>query len=141
MANPKPKKPSNGQPAQRPAYFKSLTDDAVYPGDAAQISLDIAELKRMPNLDNATPESLVDDLGDVNELRKILEKREKLLKEAIKGRKGKGAVEGVRYGALISSETQERISSPLVRELLTPEQLGQVLTEISMTKITTTRKG
>lgn len=105
------------------------------------IEIDVDDLSRTPNLANATPESLVDDLGWIRDLLKLLGKREGFVKEALKGRwpEDSATIEGDNYSALKEHVTQERIKSDLVREFLNPADLPKVSETLEFDQIRTTR--
>jgi hypothetical protein len=106
------------------------------------LTLDLGDLVRTPDLTNATPEYLVDELGWVRDMLKLFGRREGFLKEALKGRWPEDAatVEGENYAALKEHISQIRVKSELVRQKLTEEELAEVCEEISYDQIKVTRK-
>ncbi len=97
---------------------------------------------RMPNLDNATPMSLTDDLGEVREKISALKKLEGIYKEALKARldEGQQTVDGEKFSALIEVTTQSRLDQDKVKAETDPEVLKGWYKEISFTTIRTTRR-
>lgn len=102
---------------------------------------DWQESSRLPDFSNATPGFLADELGDIREAKKWLEKMEGLYKDALDARrdKTKPSVEGERYTAVYSTVTQSRISADKVKALLTPEQLASVMNETTFTQVKTVK--
>jgi len=86
-----------------------------------------AKIKEVPNLGNATPEGLIDMLGDVREQKKRLEFLEGVYKAALEARiseaqqTGSSPVMGETWLGQYSEVTQERISAEKVREVLKNE--------------------
>ncbi len=97
---------------------------------------------RMPNLDNATPMSLVDDLGETREKISALKKLEGIYKEALKARldEGQETVEGDKFNALIEQVTQSRLDTDQVKLRLQPEILETCYKEITFITIRTSRR-
>ncbi len=102
----------------------------------------MAKNNRMPNLDNATPMSLVDDLGETREKISALKKLEGIYKEALKARldDGQQTVDGDKFSALIEETTQSRLDQDKVKASLDPDVLATCYKEISFTTIRTTRR-
>jgi hypothetical protein len=98
----------------------------------------------LPNLDNATPGFIVDELGRIREEMSRLKTLEGYYKQALQGRRadGQNAISGTLFDALISEETQIRVSSDKVRNYFAAdaEGLASVCDEISFQVIRTTRK-
>jgi hypothetical protein len=74
--------------------------------------------KKMPNLDNATPGFIVDELGSVREEIKNLVKFEGYYKEALKARlePGQATVDGETFSALIVDTEQVRLDTARIKE-------------------------
>ncbi len=71
----------------------------------------------LPNLANATPEFLADELGDVRSKSKDLKKLEGYFKEALKGRIDFGeTATGDRYSVQRSKRVQRRIDTTSIKE-------------------------
>ncbi len=71
----------------------------------------------LPNLDNATPSFLVDELGSIRAEQKELKKREGYIKAALKARikPGEYSIEGEKYTAEIIEQAQMRIDTDGVK--------------------------
>lgn len=71
----------------------------------------------LPNLDNATPSFLVDELGSIRSEQKVLKKREGYIKAALQARikPGEYKIEGEKYAAEIIEQAQMRIDTDLVK--------------------------
>ena len=96
---------------------------------------DWMEQGKLPDFSNATPSFLSDELGDIREAKKHLEKMEGLYKDALNARRdpNKPTVIGERYDTVFSSQTQVRLNADLARANLTPEQLSSIQAEITFT--------
>jgi hypothetical protein len=98
----------------------------------------------LPNLANATPEYIVDELGRIRDELNKYKRLEGFFKQALQGRRenGQNVISGSVYDALISEETQIRINADKVREYFEndPSGLGAVCEELSFQVIRTTRK-
>jgi len=98
-----------------------------------------------PNFANATPEYLIDALGEIREMSKKCKKWEGWFKEAILGRRAdfKAAINGEAYSGLLVDGEQVRIDSDAVREHFKddPETLEKLMKVIPMVTIKTTRVG
>lgn len=72
----------------------------------------------LPNLDNATPEILVDWLGGAREQIKELQQLEGYYKEALKARiaEGQDEIIGEKFAAEIKEISQSRLDSATVKE-------------------------
>lgn len=75
---------------------------------------------KAPDLSNATPEFLVDEIGYLRDQKKQIEKAEGFYKEALTSRltEGEREVTGETYVATLNSQTQERLSSEPVRAFI-----------------------
>lgn len=98
----------------------------------------------MPNLANATPEFIVDELGRVREQLNDLKTLEGFLKQGLLGRRadGQNVISGQVYDCLISSDSQIRISADKVRAYFAndPDTLATLQDEIPIQVIRTPRK-
>jgi len=110
------------------------------PAQVAAKKSEKAEAGQMPNLANATPSFLVDELGALKRQISDLEKTEAFLKEALKARlKDQRTVVGEQFTMIITTVTQERIDPNKVRELLTPKQLEKVINAVTFDQMRFTR--
>ncbi len=95
---------------------------------------------RMPDLSNATPTFLVDELGGVREQIKELQKLEGFYKEALQARSGgKTTIEGETFVALLTDQTQQRIDTKGLKEEFGEEWYQDHTKTIEFKKIQTTR--
>lgn len=83
-------------------------------------------LKDMPNLSNATPEFLVDELGAVRNQIKELKKREGFFKQALEARlePDQAEVAGEVYTATITLTVSERLDTASIRDEMSPEWIN-----------------
>lgn len=97
---------------------------------------------KMPNLDNATPGFLVDELGAVREQIKDLQKHEGYFKEALKARlePGQTTVDGEVFSALIEEVEQVRLDTPLIRKDMDEEWLDEHSKLVEFIMIKTARR-
>ncbi len=97
----------------------------------------------MPNLDNATPGSLVDDLGATRAESAKLKKREGFIKQALFARldEGQTLVEGEVFNAMIQDTVQERLDTAKIRETEDDDWLADHTNVIEFKQIRTTKKG
>jgi hypothetical protein len=73
----------------------------------------------MPNLENATPQFLIDELGEVRERIKVLQKYEGLYKAALEARLGDiTRMQSERYSLLVKHVDQERLDGDKVKAFL-----------------------
>jgi hypothetical protein len=75
----------------------------------------------LPNLQNATPEGLIDIIGDLREQQKDLKQREGVYTEALKGRfpeERKAGIKGEKWEMVVLPVTQERLDTEAVKDLL-----------------------
>lgn len=96
----------------------------------------------MPNLDNATPGSLVDDLGATRVESAKLKKREGFLKQALFARldEGQTLVEGEKFNAMIQDVVQERLDTEKIRASETDEWLEDHTKVVEFKQIRTAKK-
>ena len=80
-------------------------------------------LAEMPNLSNATPGFLVDELGNIRDQIKELKKREGFFKQALEARldPAQDEVDGDVYKATISEVVSERLNTSGIREEMSAE--------------------
>lgn len=94
----------------------------------------VKDFARLPtSMSNMTNSALCDELGLLNEMRKIVSKKENFIKEALRERMKQedlDTTKGRKYEVTLKPVTTERISVPLVRKILTDEQLREV-TQVS----------
>jgi hypothetical protein len=99
---------------------------------------------RVPNLDNATPGMLIDEIGVVREQMSSLKKTEGFLKQALTARleEGQTIVEGDNtHDGLIENTVQERLDTPKIREDMDDEWIRDHTKVLEYKTIRTTRKG
>jgi len=98
----------------------------------------------MPNLSNATPEFIVDELGRVREQLKELKTLEGFYKQGLMARRadGQNVISGQYFDCSITLELQVRISADKVREYFKndPDTLSSLQDDIEMQVIRTPRK-
>lgn len=102
------------------------------------------DIVRIPeHMDNATHEAICDDLGEINEMRKAIDKKEKFLKAWMKNEMEQDSlttVEGQRFNLEVAEVSQERISSELCQQVLSEDQLAAVTATIEMSRMTFRRR-
>lgn len=96
-----------------------------------------ADKRELELLHNATPEILVDELGPLRQEIKRLQKRENILKEAIKGRlpDEEDEIEGENFTAAIIRTEQARLNTGLIREHMDEKWVTEHTTLVPMTQI------
>ena len=102
-----------------------------------------AKLKsKMPDLDNATPGFLVDELGAVREKIKDLQKYEGYYKEALKARlePGQATVDGEVFSALIDEVEQVRLDTTGIRKDMDEEWIDKYSKLVEFITIKTVRR-
>jgi hypothetical protein len=86
----------------------------------------------LPNLSNATPTYLADEIGAMRKEKKRLETLEAFFMQALKARKGDDKiVKGEKFELEFQSITQYRLDNEKVRELLTEDQLSECTKEVT----------
>ena len=108
----------------------------------------VTDPKAIPNLSNATPQGLVDQIGELRAEAKRLEFLEGVYKEALKARvtenelKGLDQILGEIYIGSYEDKRQERIDTAAVREHFAndPETLAKLFKEISYKQLNIKRK-
>jgi hypothetical protein len=101
--------------------------------------------RTVPNLDNATPASIIDELGGVRVEKKRLEFLEGIYKQALEARvtetqlKGFQPVQGEKYTGTYSVVTQERVDGDAVRAEFAnnPEMLKKFIKVITFKQLGT----
>jgi hypothetical protein len=89
----------------------------------------------LPNLSNATPEFLIDEVGKMNDEKKRLDTLIKYFRAKLDPMiKGKLHVAGGEYEVNLTYFDQERIDAAKVRELLPPDQIAQVISTTSVSQ-------
>jgi len=103
------------------------------------VGLSKADKRELELLHNATPEFLVDELGPLRAQIKKLQKRENILKEAIKGRlpEDEDEIEGENWTAQITKTSQSRLNTTLIREHMDEKWVMEHTNVIEMTQIRT----
>ncbi len=93
-----------------------------------------------PDLANATPTYLVDELGSIREQLANLKKMEGFLKEALLARSdGKIAIEGEIFVAAITDRSQQRLDTAGLKEEFGPEWYEDHTKTIEFKEVRTTR--
>ncbi len=94
----------------------------------------------LPNLDNATPEVLVDWLGDVREKAKELKQLEGYYKEALMARAEDDLITGEVFYATIEEVEQMRLDTSAVKEEMGDEWWEDHCKLTSYKKVSTKRQ-
>jgi hypothetical protein len=95
-----------------------------------------------PNLGNATPMSLTDEIGFLRRWESFIEKQKKFLEAALKARlDDKTTCEGEFWSVEVIKATQTRVSADLARERLSPQILASIQNQVTMNMMKFTRKG
>ena len=97
-----------------------------------------------PNLDNATPGMLIDQIGDIRTTMAMLKKREGFYKQALMARleDGQTLVEGDEfYDGMIEDTVQERLDTPKIREDMDEDWIREHTKVLEFKTIRTTKKG
>lgn len=94
----------------------------------------------LPNLDNATPSFLADELGAVRKEIKALEKLAAFFKTALKSRIDKKTKEakGDKFTVVQIDVTQKRLNGALVEEALSKKKFEACHKEITFTQLKVT---
>jgi len=97
---------------------------------------------KLPDLSNATPPYLADELGDIRAEIKRLQKLEGLYKDVLEAKKDPEAttVEGDKWCQVFEMVSQMRINADLCRQHLDAETLAKVTAEVSYRQIKSVRK-
>ena len=95
---------------------------------------------RVPDLTNATPEFLVDELGSLRDQIKELAKQEKMIKTALLARsEGVSTINGDRYSAQINDQVQERFDQEGTRAEMGEEWWSEHLKTIEFKVVKTAK--
>ncbi len=96
----------------------------------------------IPNLDNATPEFLIDEIERVRDEQKPLKKLEGIYKEALKARlpENQNAVEGEFYAGIISEEERTGLDTAKIRKDMDDDWIQEHSTTSTYAKISTVKK-
>ncbi len=98
----------------------------------------------IPNLDNATPGMLVDEIGDIRVAMSRLKKREGFYKQALIARldEGQTLIEGDKlYDGMLEETVQERLDTAKIREDMDEDWLRDHTKVIEFKTLRTTKKG
>lgn len=95
-----------------------------------------------PNLANATPGFLLDEIGRLRREIKDLQKQEGMYKEALYARlePDEQTIEGEQYVGLVEEVVQHRFSQSLAKEKLDPEDFEECFQETSYKKLSVTKR-
>ena len=95
----------------------------------------------LPNLDNATPSFLADELGTLRAQLKVLKQKEGIIRDALVARMqpSQTVAEGENYTAQLTHSEQRRLDTQTVRQLLTAEQLEECTKVVAITQVRTTQ--
>jgi hypothetical protein len=95
---------------------------------------------KMPDLSNATPTFLVDELGKLREQASDLKKLEGVYKQALMARlNGKQVVEGEEFVAMISSEKRTSLDTSKIKEEMDDDWVQEHSRTTEFKKISTKR--
>ena len=98
-------------------------------------------MKRMPNLDNATPGYLADELGKAREKKKEYEQLEGFYKSALVARLGdETECEGDEFVAEVTESSRTALSAPLVRASMDQDWIDEHSTTSYFNVVKTKRK-
>lgn len=90
---------------------------------------------KVPNVAEMTDEFIIDKLGVLKDRRKRLEKFEKLLVAAIKGRDLKTGAKGNRFELVRDAVPTTRFDQGKAKEFLTDEQIGECMNSYDQDKV------
>ncbi len=99
---------------------------------------------KVPNLDNATPGMLIDELGGLRSKISVLKKQEGFYKQALMARleDGQTLVEGDQFfDGMIEDTVQERLDTPKIREDMDEDWIRDHTKVLEFKTIRTTKKG
>ena len=97
---------------------------------------------RVPDLSNATPEMLIDELGEVRDKIKVLKKYEGLYKDALLARleEGEVTVEGEKYAGLVERVSQNRFQAASAKEEMGQEWYTSHCKDVEFTQVKATNQ-
>jgi len=96
----------------------------------------------LPDLANATPSFLVDEIGYLRECMKLIKKREGYFKEALIARlePAQATIDGERYSALIENLSRSGLNTEKIRAEMSVEWIELHTTTTDYVQIKTTRR-